>query len=331
MIFEQFLKEARKNKGLTQKELADKAYTTYQNISSYERLRTECSFDIGMSLLNALDISVVIENNQIFVKEGNLKMENTFKRENLEFVNFNSEQVKEERTNWIKKNQELNAKQLEETLNALRNKGYDIYLGRVFDVNLWADDYYNNEDILATIVKDNKEIELSAVGYLDIDYFMLENFIEAISERYPQEAKFIEKAIMYTSYNNPNGGHDIYEAFKYNPSADSILEVLPVLKGYEDIVLDYLSSKDFFFTLREGHNPEELTIADFLRLYDCSSSMYLYYSFTMPTGDRVQAEESFEGHDVVDALSYAPEYFSDYDEYLEQYNDEDIREDLIIF
>lgn len=45
----------------------------------------------------------------------------------------------------------------------------------------------------------------------------------------------------------------------------------------------------------------------------------------------LQAEESFEGHDVIDVLKYAPAYFEDYDRYLEEYNDEDSHDDLIIF
>lgn len=360
MIFEQFLKEVRKKSGLTQKELAERAFTTYQNISSYERLRTECSFDIGMNLLNALGISVILENNQIFVKEGktimkdnkwyeensngitinadyikvkegNDKMESKYTKENLGFINFNSDKIKEEMNDWVKKNQELNKNQLREVLNELENKGFDVYLTDKFNENLWYSDYYNNEDDLAIISKDGKEIMLSVVGYLDIDYFLLENFIDDISKKYPEEAIFIEKAIIYSSYTNENGGHDIYEAFKYNPNNESILNVLSMLSGYENIILEFLTSENYFYTLTEGHNPEELTISDYIRIYDCSSSTYLYYSFTMPTEDRVLAEESFEGHDIVDALKYAPAYFEDYDRYLEEYNDEDSRDDLIIF
>ena len=37
MIFEEFLKDTRKSLGVTQNELAERAGTTYQNISSYER------------------------------------------------------------------------------------------------------------------------------------------------------------------------------------------------------------------------------------------------------------------------------------------------------
>lgn len=361
MIFEQFLKEVRKKSGLTQKELAERAFTTYQNISSYERLRTECSFDIGMNLLNALGVSVILENNQIFVKEGKINMKNNeilikdsngyrfneevvkyvkvgtiemgcnYHKENLGFVNFNSDKVKKEMKDWVKKNQELNRNQLKDVLNELKSKGFDVYLTDKFNENLWYSDYYNNEDDLAIITKDGKEIMLSVVGYLDIDYFLLENFIEDISKKYPEEAIFIEKAIIYSSYTNENGGHGIYEAFKHNPNNESILEVLPMLRGYENIVLEFLTSENYFFTLTEGHNPEELTISDYIRIYDCSSSTYLYYSFTMPTEDRVQADESFEGHDIVDALKYAPAYFEDYDRYLEEYNDEDSRDDLIIF
>ena len=37
MIFEEFLKDLRKEKGLTQKELADKVFLTFQSISNFER------------------------------------------------------------------------------------------------------------------------------------------------------------------------------------------------------------------------------------------------------------------------------------------------------
>lgn len=356
MIFEKFLKETRRQKGLTQKQLADKAFTTFQNISSYERLRTECSFDIGMSLLNALDVTVIIENNQIFVKEGIDTMENKkvngnlteglslnteyvkvynesnkpkYSADNLSFINFNSNSILEDRDKWIKYNEESNKSEIEKALENLRNNGFDVYLSNQFDTNLWLDEQYENETLLATIVKDDKEIELSTVGYLSVEYFVLEKFIDFISKNHPEEAKFIEKSILYKASRNSYDGKEIFNAFKYNPTKESILNVLDNVVGYEDIIINALKSENFFSTVENGYNPKHLTISDYLNIYDCYSTPYLYYSYVMPNGDKVQHMESFEGHEVSDALNYASSYYEDYEEYLDMYENEP--EDLIIY
>ena len=356
MIFEKFLKETRKQKGLTQKQLADKAFTTFQNISSYERLRTECSFDIGMSLLNALDVTVIIENNQIFVKEGIDTMENKkvngkltgdlsldceyvkvynesnkpkYSADNLSFINFNSKSVLDDRDKWIKYNEESNREEIEKALNNLRDNGFEVYLSNQFDTNFWLDEQYCNETLLATIVKDGKEIELGTVGYLNVEYFVLEKFIDYISKENPEEAKFIEKSILYKASRNSYDGKEIFNTFKHNPTRESILKVLDSVEGYEDIIINALKNENFFSTIENGYNPKYLTISDYLNMYDCYSTPYLYYSYVMPNGDRVQHMESFEGHEIADALSYASSYHEDYEEYLDMYENE--TEDLIIY
>lgn len=158
-------------------------------------------------------------------------------------------------------------------------------------------------------------------------YLYLKSLYQISKKNHPKEGAYIEKVLLFECINNVKG-HDIYDVFKHNKN---ILYISPLLNGYEDIIEETLNSKNYFYTLEEDYDPRELTISDMLGIYDCYSSSYPYFAFKMPDEEMVLAEESFEGHYIWDALNYAIDYFeNDYDIYLKDYEDEDLRDELVI-
>lgn len=332
MIFEEFLKDLRKEKGLTQRELAEKVFLTFQCISNFENGKRSCNFDLGMNILNALGVSVILENNQIKVKDGAI-MEKEYIKNNIEFINFVTESVyknKEEAITAIRKQNEV---QLEKTVNELKLLGFEVELGNDLTTDLWMAEHYEFDRRLAYIRKDDKELLLFTNGATNIDYFIFENFIEDIKRDDLQAGEYIEKVIMFACIENGMGS-TIFNVLKNNPTPEAILNILPKLNGYEDTIslrLQALNKDDYFFRLTEGYNPSELTISDVLGLYDTYETSYPYYAFKMDDYDYIMFEESCEGGDVFDALSLANAYFEDYDKYREIYDDEELREEYVIF
>ena len=155
-------------------------------------------------------------------------------------------------------------------------------------------------------------------GGVDIDMFLFEDFISDIKEKYPQEGSFIEKVLMYECKNNYRG-KDIYRIFKYNKDISS---VSTLLNGYEDIIKETLSLNDYFFELEEEYDPRELTISDMLGIFDCYSTNYPYYAYKMPNEEVVLENESFEGHDIWDALKHIEIAFNNiYDDIIAEYEE----------
>ena len=331
MIFEEFLKDLRKEKGLTQKELADKVFLTFQSISNFENGKRNCTFDLGMKILNAVGVSVIIENNQIKIKEGAI-MSKEYIKNNIEFINFSTEAIYQKKIDKIKDIRISNEKQLSETIKRLEKLGFEVEIDRKLDTDLWLAEHYEFDTRLAYIRKDDKEIMLFTGGATNIDYFILENLIDDIKEENIEAGKYIEKVIMFACVEN-NMGSTIFNVFKNNPTSEAILNILPNLNGYEDIIASKLQSGDnkrYFFTLREGYNPSELTISDVLGLYDSYETSYPYYAFKMDD-EYIMFEESCEDGNIFDALECADAYFEYYDEYKSYYEDEELREEYVIF
>ena len=65
MEFNELLKEIRKERGLTQKELAEIIYTSAQNVAHYEHKRRLCTVQQAIDILNALGIDVLIKNGEM--------------------------------------------------------------------------------------------------------------------------------------------------------------------------------------------------------------------------------------------------------------------------
>lgn len=329
-VFQHFLKDARKALGLSQRELAERMGTTFQNISSYERGKTLCTFDYGVELLAALNLSVILENNQIILKGEYKNMNNEFKnkkyqKEELDFINFNAQDAYDLNKKRIAKEEDLSKKEFKKAFDKLNSAGFNTYCSRFLNEKLWDADHYPVGEILVTLFKDDKEMHLVAIGGAHTIYFLFEDFIKDIKEKYSKEGAFIEKVLLFECLNH-NKGRDIYDVFK---SGKDISNISPMLNGYEDIIRETLSSKDYFFRRCENYDPRGLTISDMLGIYDNYSSNYPYYGFTMPDGKIVLTEQSFEGHYIYDALNYAEAYFEDYNEYLRMYENENEREWLV--
>lgn len=293
----------------------------YYNIV-IERGRTSCTFDMGMSLLNALGVSVIIENNQIYLKDGNnMNMNNTkYERKDLEFVTFNIQYAYELHKQTIKKEEDIASKEYSQAFEKLNNSGYEVHCSRLFNLRLWDADHYPADESLVTISKGEREIAIISSGCIDIDFFLFEEFIKDIKEKYPLEGAFIEKVLLFECINNDKG-NDVYHIFKHK---GNILYISNLLDDYEYIIEETLSAKNYFYEVVEEYDPRCLTISDMLGIYDCSSSAYPYYVFNMPDGERVIAEDSFEGHSISEALNYAIAYFEqDYDRYIDIYNEDE--------
>lgn len=318
MIFEEFLKDIRKQKKITQGQLAEMVFTSHQNISSYERLRTECSFDMGMTLLNALGVSVIIENNQIIIKDGIKDMKKSYVKENLSFMNFDPSKVKHDIRNKIQDEQYDNSRRIKEAKKELENNGFKVKILNKLTNEKSDANCYGNNDELVSVSKNGRELTLICSGWSSITHFLLEDFISDIANEYPEEAKFIEKAIIFT-VTNSNSGNDLYEAFKEKDEL-KILELMPMIEDMSKIIIKYLENGNYFRTTENGFNPKDITISEHLRIYNCTSSRYPYYAFTMPTGEKVIADEPFEGDDVIEAMECAFLYFKDYDRYVEEFN-----------
>lgn len=323
MVFENFMKDTRKALNVSQKELAERLNTTFQNLSSYERHRTTCSFDYGMEILNALGVSVIIENNQIKiigdVKGMSNEMKNrVYKKEDLDFINFNTRDVYEAYQRKIKSNENLNKEEISKAVNNLRDEGYEVYFSRFFNDRLWDADHYPGGEILISVSKGDREVSIVVSGGVDIDMFLFEEFISDIKKNYPQEGAFIEKVLMYECVNNYKG-KDIYRAFKHKLD---VKQISPLLNGYENIIKETLESKEYFFELIEEYDPRELTISEMLVIFDCYSINYPYYAYKMPDDETIIEPESFEGHDIWDALAHIECAFGDvYDKLTKEYEE----------
>lgn len=320
MIFEEFLKDARIKKGLKQSELADMLFISEKTLSGYETSRRQCTFNFGMEILNKLELSVLIKDNKIELVEGDIKMEKDYINNNLDFINFNKEQYINEILNYREKCISEFQKDFDTAVNMLSEKGFEVSTSVVFDKKLWLDEHYQNEDRLLDITKDEKTISLRICGYLNINFFIIERFIEFIKEKDSSISEYIYKAILYT-IKSQNNGREIYEYFR-NKDINRIIKHIPMLEPYKIIIEETLESNyDYIFvTIDCISDPANITIANDINMYDCSSTPYIYYTYIMEDGEEViDYEASFEGHDIADALSYASVYFEDYEDYKRNY------------
>ena len=323
MIFEKFLKDTRKELGVSQRELAERAGTTFQNISRMENSKSSCRFDSGMNLLNALGVAVIIENNQIILKGEYENMSNeiknrVYKKEDLDFVNFNVKEVYDLQKSQILENERISTEENEKAFDKLTENGYEVYFSRFFMDRLWDADHYPVGESLVTVSKDDRRIDLVVSGGVHIEFFLFEEFISDIKEEYPQEGSFIEKVLMYECMNNDMGSN-IFDIFSKRKDVSSIS---PLLNGYEDIINETLDRKNYICELYDEYDPRELTISDMLGIYDCYSSNYPYYAYEMPDGEMVLEPESFEGHYIWDALKHIEIGFNKiYDQIIEEYEE----------
>ena len=321
MLFEKFLKDLRQSKGLTQSELAELLFISEKTLSGYETSRRQCTFNFAMEILDKLNVSILVENNEIKLVKGDIIMTKNYSNNDLNFVNFNS-------TNYINdilEHRKGNLNNAKKSFNAaykkLNDLGFETLFGLNFSEEYWMDENYPSDTKLATFTKDRKSISLIVSGYFESNMFIIERFIEKIEENHNKDiADFIFKSILYCHATQCRGT-DIYNAF-YRKDLIEILNLIPMLENYKTIIKNILDKyHDYIFvTIENGFNPSEISIANEMELYDCFSTPNLYFTYTMEDEcEVIDYEDYFEGHDVADAFNYVNEYFKDYESYKYSY------------
>lgn len=321
MLFEEFLKDLRLSKGLKQSELAELLYISEKTLSGYETNRRQCTFNFAMEILNKLNVSILVENNEIKLVKGDVIMNKNYTNHDLNFINFNTgDYIKNIQLN-RKKNASSAKERFDKAYKKLSDLGFEIDFGVDFMEELWMDENYYSETRIASFTKDEKTIALTVLGCFSADMFVVEKFIEKIEENSNKEiADFILKCILY--YHATHGyGRDIYDAFHKKDSL-SIEDIIPMAENYMDIIINTLNEhyNDIFVRIENGFNPSEISIANDLEFYDCYETPNLYFVYTMDDGIEILDYEAFfEGHDVSDAFNYVDAYFEDYNSYQKSY------------
>ena len=336
MVFEEFLKDLRELKGLKQKELAELLFVSDKTISGYENNRRQCTFNFGMEILNRLNVSVLLENNTIKIVKGDIKMNKNYQNNNLDFINFNKDSyiqniIEQRRSNLLSTH-----KTLANACNKLDELEFTTTFDLCYKENFWLDENYDSGSKIASFSKDSKKISLVVEGYLCMNMFIIEHFINCLKETDEQVAEFIYKSILFNHATQGNG-REIYDAF-YRADAVKILTLLPMASDYISLIIKVLTDNhdSIFVNIENGYNPDEISIANELGFYDCSSTPNLYFTYTMDDGAEVLDYESFfEGHDIADAFNYVESYFGDYDDYAQEYhllqnNPKDLKHELVI-
>lgn len=325
MIFETFLRDLRRQKNLTQAQLANMLFISEKTLSGYETNRRQCTFNFAIEILNKLNISILIENNEIKVVQGDINMTREYKNEDLNFINFNTEKyllkIQEYRNRSIKQAKE----NFEKAYKRNESLRFETSFTSAFSEELWFDECYDNGTELAIFEKDNKKMSLMVLGYFETDFFVIEEFIRLLKEYSGKEiADFVFKSILYTE-NVHNNGFGIYRLFK-NKKISDITNLIPMIKNYESDIKYILDNheKEIFKRIIGGYDYLNMTIANDLCMYDCFSTPYIYFVYTMEDGNQVvNFEDNFEGHSIDDAFNYVNEYFEDFDRYEEGYKNID--------
>lgn len=321
MLFEEFLKDLRLSKGLKQSELAELLYISEKTLSGYETNRRQCTFNFAMEILNKLDVSVLVENNEIKLVKGDVIMNKNYTNNDLNFINFNVGDYIKNIQSHRKDNISLAKERFDKAYTKLSDLDFETNFGIDFSEELWMDENYSNETRIASFTKDNKTITLTVLGYFSADMFIIERFAEKIEENSNKEiAEFILKCILY-NHATHGYGRDIYDAFHKKDSI-SITNLIPMAENYIDIIMNTLEEhyNYIFIRMENGFNPSEISIANDLEFYDCFETPNLYFTYIMDDGaEVVDYEAFFEGHDVSDAFNYVDAYFEDYNSYEKSY------------
>lgn len=336
MIFEQFLKDLRELIGLKQSDLANLLFISEKTISGYETNRRQCTFNFGMEILNKLNVAVLIKNNTITLVEGDIDMTKEYTNTNLDFINFNKDSYIQNVLNHRDNIFSMTHKEFVKAYDKNIELGFDTCFSPSFSEKYWLDEHYESGFKIASFTKDSKEISLIVEGYLEINMFIIERFIEILAKTDASVAEFIYKAILFTNASQ-NNGREIYEAF-HKKDMIAIMNLIPMAANYERLIKDTLLNHfDYIFVnIENGYNPSEISIANELEMYECSSTPNLYFTYTMDDGAEViDYEAYFEGHDISNAFNYVNEYFEDYDDYKKEYElidseNEDSSRELVI-
>lgn len=321
MLFENFLKDLRQSKGLKQSELAELLFISEKTLSGYETNRRQCTFNFAMEILNKLNVSILVENNEIKLVKGDVIMKKNYSNNDLNFVNFNSTNYIDNILKHRKENVDDAKKLFNTAYQKLNDLGFETTFGLDFSEEYWMDENYATDTKLATFTKDGRSISLIVSGYFEANMFIIERFIEKIEEKHNKDiADFILKSILYCHATQCHGT-DIYNAF-FKKDLINIINLLPMLENYKTIIKNILDEYHnyIFVKIENPFNPSEISIANDLEFYDCFSTPNLYFTYTMGDGcEIIDYEDYFEGHDIADAFNYVNDYFEDYKTYEDSY------------
>lgn len=316
------IKELRLSTGLSQKNFCEKVgIPSRESLSNYERHARTYPLGDVMSVLNFTKTKLILENFSLKIEKGDaLIMENNFKKYNERFEDFKFEifrqRYSEDRKLATKKRED----ELMRIVSEMEKEGYKFNfhinssqpaLGKFWD----ADEFY--PDDVVEITKDSRTIKLAASGGQEYDYLNLEQFITDLEQVNMIAAKYIQKAIIYTCLRE-NIGRELFNLLEYNLNRDSLLKLIPLLDGFEDIFIDTFNKDSHIASLSYEPIPlqedfETPCLAFIFNILDCKSQNYPWFVYVMDEED-ILDDVSFESHDMIEALSCTPSYFDNFDE-----------------
>lgn len=315
----ELIQELRTKNNLSTTELADKMYISRQAIHYWEKERNKIAMETFTTLTNVLGESVLIQNGKFTILEDNT-MENK-EQLILDFANFDIAQIENEaKEKELTHRNELSQKCVRIS-KELENQGYDVYMNTCWDPTLWRKEFCD-DGVVISVEKDNKCMHIEIDKSSSMDLFDLDAFIKDVYNEYGKGvAEHIKKSICFTAY-NLGLGESIYNCFKKNKSKDSILNLIPTLKGFEDIIHSQLKGSETYFVELNGtifNNDFPLSYR--LNICDDFCDDYIWIKLENEDGDIRYEEESFDTPAIADALEYIQNNFHEFDKLFENANE----------
>ena len=310
---EKLIQELRIRNNLTVSELADKMYVSRQSVHHWEKGSRRVSVDTLELLVNILEETVLIGKDGYEITED--KNMSNKKQFEVDFKDFNLEEIIKEHRTKDKKFIESTCVQFNKTLDILREQGYEININESYSPEKCYGAFCEEGTIL-TVSKDGNtmgiEIKKNSLAWL----FNLDKFIENIEVKYGNNVgEHIKKAICYRAYYSGDG-EKIFNHLMYSNLRENLLNIVPELSGYEDIVNEeILSNWEKYFIELEGEvYSNEFPLSYCLHIYlNCRNDSVLI-SLKNKEGETRYTNIMRGNYLILNSLEYIKNTFDKFDE-----------------